>query len=178
MKNVSCDGFVTSKMIMWKSECNLYSPGSSPSMVPLSSPSPYPRHTWQEDGTSSKPPSTPGTPDHTGAQNEQVFMQQAPGSSISSPDPYMFDPFSPTQTRPGARPPHRLPGLQAFGASSPRDDEGLFAAPGMSPRLHQSSDVFGHSAAAGPDMFTGASRRAQGTFFSCCPRWIFSYFLW
>lgn len=140
--------------------------GSTPQMVQHPGTSSYPRHSWQDDSTGHKPASTPSTPDHAGPPGDQVFMQQGlgPSGGMNTTDPYMFDPFSPTQTRPVVRPSHRLPGLQAFGASSPRDDEALFSAPGMSPRVHPSSDMFAHGPATpgGQDMFLGGPRRPQG----------------
>lgn len=154
----------------------LFHDGSVPVMVPHAGTSSYSRHGWPDDGPTHKPPSTPTTPDHQGPPSDQVFLQQGltPGGSMATPDPYMFDPFSPT-TRPTVRPPHRLPGLQAFGASSPRDDDALFASAGMSPRVHPSSDMFGHGTPTpsqdmfghGPptpsqEMFMGGPRRPQG----------------
>ncbi|GFN93146.1 histone-lysine N-methyltransferase [Plakobranchus ocellatus] len=136
------------------------------------------------------------------SSGEQVFSPNtsgagsvlSAGSVPSSPDPYAFspqqqghnqhtgqmDPFSPSAPmRPGqqVRPQLRLPGLQAFGASSPREEDGgLFpqhhapSGPGMSPRVRPgaSSDMFvqgGVPPSPGQDMMGGMAgppRRMPG----------------
>ncbi|GFS15633.1 histone-lysine N-methyltransferase 2C, partial [Elysia marginata] len=145
----------------------------------------------------------PPQPGSGGSSGEQVFSPNTsggPGSAVSggsvpsSPDPYAFSPqqqpghaqqatgqmdqFSPsTPMRPGqVRPQLRLPGLQAFGASNPREEEGgMFpshpsaSAPGMSPRIRPgSADMFppqGGVPSPSQDMMGGMAgppRRMQG----------------
>ena len=123
----------------------------SPMMSPHPGASPYPRHSWEEEGS----PGDHGQPDGFPPKGSHT-------SGINSPDPYAFppssgDPFSPPQIRPGAmRPPHRLPGLQTF---TPRNEEGMFNAPGMGPRMRPNADPF---SGPGQDMFIGGSRRMPG----------------
>ena len=148
--------------------------------------------------------SQPPQPGSGGSSGELVFSPNtsggagsavSTGSVPSSPDPYAFspqqqpghaqqvtgqiDPFSPsTPMRPGhqVRPQLRLPGLQAFGASSPREeDTGIFSphpsasAPGMSPRVRPAApDMFspqGGVPSPGQDLMgglPGPPRRMQG----------------
>ena len=174
-------------------------------MVPHPGASPYPRHGWTPDdpmkppGTPDFPGPQPPQAGSGGSPGDQVFSPNTSGgagSAVSSgsvplsPDPYAFspqqqpghaqqgDPFSPSPPmRPGqqVRPQLRLPGLQAFGASSPREDEsGMFpatSAPGMSPRVRPGTapDMFppqgGVPSSPGQDMMGGMAgpvRRMQG----------------
>uniref|UniRef100_A0A2C9KCS1 Uncharacterized protein n=1 Tax=Biomphalaria glabrata TaxID=6526 RepID=A0A2C9KCS1_BIOGL len=140
-----------------------YMDGSSPVMSPHPGPSHYQRLSWQDE---SKAPGTSSTPDHPGIQSDQVF---SPPSGSLMTDPYAFpaptpsDPFSQGQVRPPLVRPHRLPSVHAFGASSPREDEGLFTAPGIGQRVRPGSDMFTQgSPTPGQEMFMGGPRRIQG----------------
>lgn len=138
--------------------------GSSPGMSPHPTATHFPRLSWPEEN---KPPGTPIPPDHPGSQCDQAFT--SPTQNVIPQDPYAFtsptqsDPFSPTQPRSVVRMPQRLPGVQAFGTSSPREDEGIFTAPGIGPRVRPSSEMFVQAPPApSQDMFMGGVRRLPG----------------
>ncbi|XP_059154742.1 histone-lysine N-methyltransferase 2C-like isoform X4 [Physella acuta] len=141
-----------------------YIDGSSPVMSPHPNATHFPRLSWPEE---TKPPGTPIPPDHPGSQCDQAFP--SPTQNVIPQDQYAYtsptqsDPFSPTQPRSVVRTPQRLPGVQAFGTSSPREDEGIFTAPGMGPRVRPSSDMFVQAPPApSQDMFMGGVRRLPG----------------